>query len=106
MIFFFLSLRPVLGSLIMKDRDRVTQARRREGEDHMFLVLVLKSLNLEHCDILSYKLYLLLMRQYVPENDLHLQSTAYESSTVDRMMIHWAVREKVERNLVPGEHQL
>ena len=22
---------------------------------------------------------------------LHLQSTAYESSTVDRMMIHWAV---------------
>ncbi len=35
------------------------------------------------------------MRQYVPENDLHLQSTAYESSTVDRMMIHWAVREIV-----------
>ena len=37
-------------------------------------VLVLKSLNLEHCDILSYKLYLLLMRQYVPENDVHLQA--------------------------------
>ena len=67
------------------------------GRDSWFLpwqcpqVLVLKSLNLEHCDILSYKLYLLLMRQYVPENDLHLQSTAYESSTVDRMMIHWRI---------------
>ena len=42
-------------------------------------VLVLKSLNLEHCDILSYKLYLLLMRQYVPENDLHHLPTHSQS---------------------------
>jgi hypothetical protein len=29
------------------------------------------------------------------ERVLHLQSTAYESSTVDRMMIHWLLAQEI-----------